>query len=287
MYHPSNLGFKFPRQFRELAAIGNQWRYFSDAQPDWSSMQQVIEVMGAGQPTCIPGPLPPNCTTDLMLNGAANIYCASYCVERDQYLGVAGRGGWHDPDEMYIGNTNCSAAAKKFHPHSTGMSCGVATHAEERLQMALWAMASAPLFMSTDVRNMSASSRAILQNKRLIAINQDPLGRMPFRYFADPASGLQLWRKELVGGDVAVAAVNMADTNLTAGAATLQLLEVGFSTDTRVAVVDCYTGEALGWFTRSFTVDAVIPPHGVFVYRLSYSPQYTSMSEAGAHGAEL
>jgi hypothetical protein len=24
-YHPSNLGFKFPRQFRELAAIGNQW----------------------------------------------------------------------------------------------------------------------------------------------------------------------------------------------------------------------------------------------------------------------
>ena len=24
VYHPSNLGFKFPRQFRELAAIGNQ-----------------------------------------------------------------------------------------------------------------------------------------------------------------------------------------------------------------------------------------------------------------------
>ena len=24
VYHPSNLGFEFPRQFRELAAIGNQ-----------------------------------------------------------------------------------------------------------------------------------------------------------------------------------------------------------------------------------------------------------------------
>jgi hypothetical protein len=30
VYHPSNLGFKFPRQFRELAAIGNQWRFFDD-----------------------------------------------------------------------------------------------------------------------------------------------------------------------------------------------------------------------------------------------------------------
>ena len=32
VYHPSNLGFKFPRQFRELASIGNQWRFFDDAQ---------------------------------------------------------------------------------------------------------------------------------------------------------------------------------------------------------------------------------------------------------------
>ena len=32
VYHPSNLGFIFPRQFRELAAIGNQWRFFDDAQ---------------------------------------------------------------------------------------------------------------------------------------------------------------------------------------------------------------------------------------------------------------
>jgi hypothetical protein len=47
-------------------------------------------------------------TGDLMLQGAENTYCASFCVERDQYLGVAGRGGWHDPDELLVGNTNCS-----------------------------------------------------------------------------------------------------------------------------------------------------------------------------------
>ena len=27
-----------------------------------------------------------------MLQGEENTFCASYCVERDQYLGVAGRG---------------------------------------------------------------------------------------------------------------------------------------------------------------------------------------------------
>jgi alpha-N-acetylgalactosaminidase len=34
-YHPSFLGFSFPRQFRELASIGNQWRFFNDIQASW------------------------------------------------------------------------------------------------------------------------------------------------------------------------------------------------------------------------------------------------------------
>ena len=31
IYHPSNEGFEFLRQFRALAAIANQWRFFNDA----------------------------------------------------------------------------------------------------------------------------------------------------------------------------------------------------------------------------------------------------------------
>ena len=102
---------------------------------------------------------------------------------------------------------------------------------------------------------------------------------MPFRYFVDAASGLQLWRKELVGGNVAVAVVNMGEVDLAAGSATIQLLDAGFSTDTRVAVKDCYSGAALGWFTSQFTVDDAIPAHGIFVYKLSYSAQYTARTD--------
>lgn len=48
---------------------------------------------------------------------------------------------------------------------------------QERLQMAMWSMLAAPLLMSTDLRTIRRSSKAILLNRNIIAINQDPLGK--------------------------------------------------------------------------------------------------------------
>lgn len=42
--------------------------------------------------------------------------------------------------------------------------------------MALWTVLAAPLFMSTDLRTISAQNMDILQNPLMIKINQDPLG---------------------------------------------------------------------------------------------------------------
>lgn len=42
--------------------------------------------------------------------------------------------------------------------------------------MALWTVLAAPLFMSTDLRTISAQNVDILQNPLMIKINQDPLG---------------------------------------------------------------------------------------------------------------
>ena len=47
---------------------------------------------------------------------------------------------------------------------------------QERTQMAMWAMFAAPLIMSVDLRNIRQSSKDILLNPRVIAINQDKLG---------------------------------------------------------------------------------------------------------------
>eukprot|EP01052_Picozoa_sp_SAG31_P031872 SAG31_NODE_3428_length_4289_cov_3.615990_4_plen_103_part_00 len=74
--------------------------------------------------------------------------------------------------------------------------------------MAIWALAAAPLFMSTDLQNVSASSKAILLNRELLQISQDPLGRAGRRFYHDIESGRQGWLRELQNGDVAVALHN-------------------------------------------------------------------------------
>jgi len=40
----------------------------------------------------------------------------------------------------------------------------------------MWAILSAPLLVSIDLRNVNAESKALLQNNLLISVNQDPLG---------------------------------------------------------------------------------------------------------------
>jgi len=50
------------------------------------------------------------------------------------------------------------------------------SHDQERVQMAIWAILAAPLIASVDLRTIRPDSKAILQNKGAIAINQDPLG---------------------------------------------------------------------------------------------------------------
>ena len=47
---------------------------------------------------------------------------------------------------------------------------------QSKLQMALWAILAAPLYMSNDLRNIRPEHKEILQNTRIIAVDQDPLG---------------------------------------------------------------------------------------------------------------
>lgn len=50
-------------------------------------------------------------------------------------------------------------------------------------QMAMWAIMAAPLFMSNDLRHISPRAKWLLQNKEVIAINQDPLGKQGYQLF--------------------------------------------------------------------------------------------------------
>lgn len=49
---------------------------------------------------------------------------------------------------------------------------------QSKVQMSIWAIWSAPLIMSNDLRLIAPVFRNILLNRRVIAIDQDPLGIM-------------------------------------------------------------------------------------------------------------
>ncbi|XP_060612334.2 alpha-galactosidase A [Anolis sagrei] len=106
---------------------------------------------------------------------------------QDSLVDVAGPGGWNDPDMLVIGDF--------------GLSWD-----QQVTQMALWAIMASPLLMSNDLRRMSPQAKALLQNKDVIAINQDPLGKQGYRITKD--NFFELWERPLSGGAFAIAVVN-------------------------------------------------------------------------------
>lgn len=98
----------------------------------------------------------------------------------------AGPGHWNDPDMMEVGN---------------GM-----TEAQDRSHFSMWAMLAAPLIAGNDLRNMSETTRKILTNKAVIAVDQDELGVQGFKYSSK--NGVEVWFKPLAKGDWAMAVLN-------------------------------------------------------------------------------
>lgn len=94
---------------------------------------------------------------------------------QDYIQPAAGPGRWNDPDMLIIGNFGLSVD-------------------QSRAQMALWAIMAAPLIMSNDLRNLDNAARAILQNKVIIDINQDPLGIQGRRLLKEKSQIEVYWR---------------------------------------------------------------------------------------------
>lgn len=107
----------------------------------------------------------------------------------------AGPGGWNDPDMLVVGLNN------------TGfIKGGGCNEIEYRTQMSMWCMLAAPLMMGCDIRNMNETTKSILLNKDVIAIDQDTLGKQGFRVYRK--DGLEAFKKPLSGNRVAIAFLN-------------------------------------------------------------------------------
>jgi alpha-galactosidase len=153
---------------------------------------------------------------------------------------AAGPGHWNDPD--YLGP-------------ELGM-----TGAQAQAQLSMWAILAAPLILGSDPRALSAASIAMLENREVIAIDQDPLG-IQGRVLNQHGSG-QVWVKPLAGGDRAVALLNRGSQPLRIRTAARA---IGLPRARRYLLRDVWRHNAR---RTSGAVDAVVPPDSVVLYRV-------------------
>ncbi len=134
---------------------------------------------------------------------------------------------------------------------------------------AVWCFLGSPLMIGCDIRNMTDEAKKILFNKELIAINQDPAYRQPFRvgeYWGN--NDIWVMARYLDGGDIAVGVFNFTDNGVTPYF-DFDSIGINASTGRRLQIKDCVSGEDLGIFDEVYHTgwSGGVPAHGSRVFR--------------------
>ncbi len=158
---------------------------------------------------------------------------------------AAGPGHWNDPD--YLGP-------------QLGMT---ATQAQAQLTM--WSIVAAPLILGSDPRKLSRATLMVLENRRVLAVDQDPLG-VQGTEIADDGTG-QVWVKPLTGARRAVALLNI-------GARAIPIAttapEIGIKPASRYLVQNAWNGRTS---TSSGVIRAQVAPDSALLYVVSRERQ--------------
>jgi len=154
----------------------------------------------------------------------------------------AGPGHWNDPDMLEVGNGKLSLA-------------------ENRAHFSMWAMLAAPLLAGNDLPNMKPEIKAILTNRDVIAIDQDPLGKQAGRVYSDDE--VEVWTRNLSGGALAIAVLNAGDSRYSTHPFHLDLARLGLRGPR--AGKDLWTGQAV---TLTQNMPLEIPSHDVLLVRI-------------------
>ena len=155
----------------------------------------------------------------------------------------AGPGHWNDPDMLEVGNGKLSLD-------------------ENRAHFSMWAMLAAPLLAGNDLTSMKPEIKAILTNRNVIALDQDPLGKQASRIYAD--GEVEVWTKPLSGGALAVAVLNAGDNRYSTHPFHLDLAKLGLHGPQQAE--DLWAGKDVE-LTENMPLE--IAGHDVFLVRIA------------------
>ncbi|MEV7388578.1 NPCBM/NEW2 domain-containing protein [Streptomyces sp. NPDC091215] len=175
----------------------------------------------------------------------------------------AGPGHWNDPDMLEVGN-------------------GGMTDTEYRSHFSMWSVMAAPLLIGTDLRKASPATFDILDNKEVIAVDQDPLGKQGTVVSSE--YGRWVVAKEMQDGSRAVALFNESDSP--------QRIATS-ATAVGLPKAPAYTLRDL-WQHRSYntagTVSAIVPAHGTVLVRIATDRRWAANPpavELGLNGSQF
>jgi alpha-galactosidase len=158
-------------------------------------------------------------------------------------------GAWNDPDLLQVGN-------------------GGSNLREYTSEFSLWAELAAPLIASTNIATLTPAELNIYENRNVIAVDQDPLGRPGV--LLSSAHGLWVLTKRLTGGRRAIVLFNATNT-----AATIATTAVaaGLPAGRVYRLQDLWTNATS---QSGGTISAFVPSHGVAVFTVTALPRRNS-----------
>ena len=177
------------------------------------------------------------------------------------------------------------------------VALGGCTEEEYRLHFSLWAFLQSPLMIGCDIRHMDESTRRILMNRGVIALNQDeschqayiannPLQAFgtnekkvtptpnrqpgePFYQYSDYCLSRTIMVRYLADGDIAVIRLNFRDheTSNAPLIVTPDMLGLPEAIAKRMRVTDLWTGEEVHLVNGTIPQPGM-PAHSCQVYRV-------------------
>ncbi len=154
-----------------------------------------------------------------------------------------GPGGFNDYDSIEVGN---------------GSNDGL-TVDERKTQLSLWALASSPFILGTDITNLDAGDLALLKNTDVLAVDQDAIDAT--RVYN--SGGQQIFTKQEPNGDVIAGLFNTSGAAQSVAASASAL---GLPAGTDYFVKDLWTHQTT---ETAGTIATSVPAHGVALYRIS------------------
>jgi len=155
----------------------------------------------------------------------------------------AGSGRWNDYDSIEVGN---------------GSHNGL-TADERQTQLSLWALASAPLILGVDLTHLDQQDLQYLRNTAVLAVDQDSIAAKR----VVKTGNQQVFAKMERNGEAIIGLFNTGEkaetVSIQASTAGLPDSERGYS------IMDLWTDKRKN---TGRDISAVVPPHGVVLYRV-------------------